>query len=443
MTAGGEQALASPWGRRAARLAQQGLGRTVPQETSSVPDLIATAAGILFLNGQASESTGDSLRRLGAALGVKVDLLLRWGEVVLFVEGHPAPIILAVKPTSVDMGRVAAVLHLIDEFAAGRMDREAMAAELDAVTRMPPVNVWRFAALAAAGAAALGIIFGAVTVATVAVIAFSAGCGALLRRGVSHLSRNPLIQPFAAALFAGVTGVLAIHANLGVDPRLVLVCPCMVLVPGPHVLNGTIDLARARITIGSARLVFAGLVVLMICAGLLLGLTVGDINLPNAGPATVVPWARDVVAAGIAVAAYGTFFNMPWRMLPAPVLVGMLAHGMRWLLLASGVSLAAASLAACLVVGVIAAPLANRLRYPFAGFAFASVVSMVPGVFLFESAASLVELTTRGTGAPAALLVSATVNGISALLIILAMTVGLIVPKMMFESYKNRPRKPA
>lgn len=414
------------------------MGRIVHFESSDVPDLLATAACLLFVNGQSSESTGDSIRRFGKALGVEADVLLRWGEVVLFVEGQLSPMVLPAKPTVVDMGRVAAVLHLIDEVAAGRMDRAQARAALDAVARMPPVSVLRFAVLAAAGAAALGVIFGAVTLATLAVIAFSAGCGALLRRAVSHLSRSTLVQPFCAALLAGVAGVLAIHADVGVDPRLVLVCPCMVLVPGPHVLNGTIDLARARITIGSARLMFAGLLVLMICAGLLLGLTAGNIDLPAAGPAIVVPWYRDVVAAGIAVAAYGTFFNMPWRMLPVPVLVGMLAHGVRWLLLFHGVSLAASSLAACLIVGVIVAQVADRLRYPFAGFAFASVVSMVPGVFLFESAAALVELAAQGTGAPAQLVVAAVVNGIAALLIILAMTVGLIVPKMMLESYRDR-----
>lgn len=408
------------------------------REPSSTSSIIATAAGILFTNGQASESTRDSIHRLASALGVQADLLLRWGEVVLFVDGAPTPLILAAKPTSVDMGKVAAVLHLIDDLAAGRVTRDVVAERLEAIAHAPPVNVLRFAALAAAGAAALGVIFGATTFATLAVIALSAGGGALLRRGVSHLSTNPLIQPFCAALLAGLAGVYAIHLDIGVDPRLVLVCPCMVLVPGPHVLNGTIDLARARITIGSSRLIFAGLVVLMICAGLLLGLTAGDIRLPSEGPTGPVPWYRDVIAAGIAVSAYGTFFNMPWRMLPAPVLVGMLAHGVRWLLLASGVSLAAGSLAACLIVGLIASPLAARLRYPFAGFAFASVVSMVPGVFLFESAASLVELTAQGTSASAQLLVGATVNGITALLITLAMTVGLIVPKMMFENAKER-----
>ncbi|MFG1479006.1 threonine/serine exporter family protein [Xanthobacter sp. V4C-4] len=405
-------------------------------ESSDAADLLATASSLLFLNGQSSESTEATIRRFGAALGVEADVLLRWGEVVLFVSNQRVPIILPAKPTTVDMGRVAAVLHIIDEVEAGRMDPGQARAALDGITRMPPVSVVRFAALAAAGAAALGVIFGATTAATLAVIALSAGGGALLRRAVSHLTHNALAQPFCAALLAGVAGVLAIRADIGVDPRLVLVCPCMVLVPGPHVLNGTIDLARARITIGSARLMFAGLLVLMICAGLLLGLTAGDISLPAAGPATVVPWYRDMAAAGLAVAAYGTFFNMPWRVLPVPVLVGMAAHGARWLLLTWGVSLAAASLAACLIVGVLVTVLADRLRYPFAAFGFASVVSMVPGVFLFESAAALVELTAQGVGAPARLVVEAVVNGISALLIILAMTVGLIVPKMAIEGWR-------
>jgi len=43
-----------------------------------------------------------------------------------------------------------------------------------------------------------------------------------------------------------------------------------------------------------------------------------------------VPLFCDVIAAGVAVAAYGTFFSMPWRMLPIPMLIGMLVHAARW-----------------------------------------------------------------------------------------------------------------
>ncbi len=406
-------------------------------------DLLAKAACLLFINGQSSENTGGCITRLGAALGVKADLLLRWGEVVLFVEGHPAPIICKAKPTGVDMGRVNAVLDVIAEVEAGRMDIVKADAALEAISRMPPVNVVRFATLAGAGASALGVIFGAHDPATIGIIFASAFFGALLRRAVTHVSGNPLLQPFVAALLAGVVGALAIQSGLGVDPRLVLVCPCMVLVPGPHVLNGTIDLARARLTIGSARLTFAGLLVLMICAGLLLGLTVADIDLPTTSSPVTVPWLYDVIAAGIAVAAYGTFFNMSWRMLPVPIIVGMTAHGAHWLLLDWGTSIASASLAACFIVGVLISPLADRLRHPFAAFAFSSVVSMVPGVFLFDAAATLVELTAQGNSASPTLLVEGAVSGINALLIVLAMTVGLIVPKMVYASRQESRAKQA
>jgi hypothetical protein len=40
----------------------------------------------------------------------------------------------------------------------------------------------------------------------------------------------------------------------------------MVLVPGPHILNGAIDLARTRIALGIARLTYASVIVLLICA---------------------------------------------------------------------------------------------------------------------------------------------------------------------------------
>jgi uncharacterized membrane protein YjjB (DUF3815 family) len=136
----------------------------------------------------------------------------------------------------------------------------------------------------------------------------------------------------------------------------------------------------------------------------------------------------------VAVAAYGTFFSMPWRMLPIPVLIGMLAHALRWLLMTlAGASPELGALVACLLVGTLATPIADRLRLPFAGFAFASVVSLIPGVFLFRMAGGLVELVSLGVAARPELALAAMADGATALLILLAMTVGLIAPKMAIE----------
>jgi uncharacterized membrane protein YjjB (DUF3815 family) len=213
----------------------------------------------------------------------------------------------------------------------------------------------------------------------------------------------------------------------------------MVLVPGPHLLNGAIDLVRARMALGASRLLFATLIVLAICIGLLGGLALGGVTLPVMGISDPVPFGYDVVAAGVAVGAYGTFFSMPWKTLPVPIIIGMLAHATRWAAMTfGGASVATAALIACLLVGAVVTPVADRMRMPFAAFSFASVVSLIPGVYLFRMASGFVSIASLGDKAPPDILLGTVGDGISAMLIIMAMTLGLIVPRMWIESLRPR-----
>ncbi|MET0746007.1 MAG: threonine/serine exporter family protein [Microvirga sp.] len=406
-------------------------------------DLLAMAARILFVYGQTTESTRRAVVRLGTALRIRADLVLRWGEILLYTDDRAAPRIVRADPSGIDMRKVAGALDVLRKVELGRMDAAVALAALRSIEQEPPVSPIRFVCLAAAGAVALGVIFGLSDLATALVIALSAALGAWLRRGVARISVNPLIGPFLAALSAGIVGVLAVGMRPDLDLRLILVCPCMVLVPGPHLLNGTIDLAVARIPLGAARVTFAGLIVLMICSGLLTGLALAGLDLPAAGPGTSVPFISDVGAAGVAVAAFGTFFNMPWRVLPIPIGIGMLAHGTRWLLMGWGAGPATGALAASVVAGLAVTPLAARLKLPFAGFAFASVVSLVPGLYLFEAAAGLMGVIRQGGISPASLLVQAVADATTALLIVLGMTTGLVLPRLVmlrfFEPTQAEP----
>ncbi len=398
-------------------------------------DILASTACLLFTHGQVTESTNKSIARLGKALGVEVRVLLRWSEVVLLIDGQATPLIYIAKPTALHMGRISAILHMIDEVEAQRMTLAQAARELDSIAQMPTSSTLRFSVMAGAAACGLAVIFGASTLATFAVIFFSAFCGGLMRRLAARITPNTLVQPLIAALIAGAAGSLSVHVGLDADLRLTLICPCMILMPGPHFLNGSIDLVRARISLGTARLVFACLLVLMICIGLLLGLALGNTSLPLHHAPFSVPLLHNVIAAGLAVAGYGTFYNMAWRVLPLPIVVGMSAHGMQWLLLDWGVAVATATLGACAVAGLLSAVLAQHLRQPFAAFAFAAVVCMIPGLYLFDAAAALVRMVSHGQHEPLELLLSGAINGVQAILIILAMTVGLIVPKMLYDSY--------
>jgi hypothetical protein len=84
-------------------------------------------------------------------------------------------------------------------------------------------------------------------------------------------------------------------------------------------------------------------------------------------------------------------------------------------------------------------PVVDRLHLPFAAVAFSAVVSLMPGFFLFNAATGLVELVSIGPSAPAALLTSIATSGPTAVLIIIAMTFGLILPRMLFERVLPAP----
>ena len=410
------------------------LTRTAALET------VAEAAALLFKNGQTTERVVVTGERLGHALGMRLKLHPHWGELALQVEGSPFSEMIPAMPLGVDMGKVLAIVTVVDQVCEGTLPSERRVPRSwrpDVYLPPPPP---RFALFAAIGAASLGVIFGALDLASLLLIALSAGAGGLARRWLATLGGNPFIQPLCAAAIAGAIAAVASRLQLSGAPSLVALCPCMVLVPGPHILNGAIDLARLRITLGIARLTYAGLIVLMICAGLLVGLAAGHATLPEAGPSVPVPLAADVIAAGCAVAAFGTFFSMPWRLLPFPIAVGMLAHAARWALISlAGANVTAGALVACTLAGIIVTPVADRLHLPFAALAFSAVVSMMPGFFLFRAASSLLTLISIGPHAPADLLTSIVTNAATAFLIILAMTFGLILPRMLFEHFLPAP----
>jgi uncharacterized membrane protein YjjP (DUF1212 family) len=402
-------------------------------------DLVLTFARILHVNGQSTGETVAAAERLSKSLGLRATIIPGWGELQLQATDGSASLVsvTVASPTGVDMDRVASAMQAIDEVGTGQLALPALAETINAIAHAPPARTWLFTLAAAAGAAALSVLFGVQHLTAVMLIVASAAAGAVLRRTLARYSNNPFLQPLCAALLAGMVGALAVRFDLSSSLRLVAVCPCMILVPGPHVLNGTMDLSLARINLGASRLVYAGLVILAISSGLLLGLGLLGVSLPVGGPGRAVPLWLDVIAAGIAVAAYSVFFSTPLRMLGWPVAIGMLAHALRWWTLAVGGGAATGAFVACVVVGLTLTPVAHRWHMPFAAIGFASVVSMMPGVFLFRMASGLLQLATNSNTTLE--LLSATIaDGMTAVTVILAMSFGVIIPKIVIDSLGDK-----
>jgi uncharacterized membrane protein YjjP (DUF1212 family) len=422
-------------------------GPTPPLVVAAMLDLMLQAGKLLFANGQTTERIMCALKELTTAGGFKPAIFVEWGQLRVNLENefgsHSETI--SVEPAGVDMSKVRATMSLVHEVCEGRMDLAAARSALQRISESPPVLLIRFALLAGAGAAALGVIFGVDHPGSLILIALVAGAGACLRRWLAKLSHNLFLQPFCAALLAGIAGAIAVRLNLSSDQRLIAVCPCMILVPGPHLLNGALDLARARIPLGIARIVYATVVTLSVSTGLVLGLACGGVGLSPGATSTVVPLGYDVLAAGVAVAAYGTFFNMSWSTLPIPIAIGMLAHGCRWgAITLANVNPAAGALIACLIVGIIMTPVSDRLRLPFAGVAFASVVSLIPGSYLFRMAGGMASLLTVGTKASPEVFFQVMADATGAILIVVAMTFGLVAPRIFWPIiFREREQRAA
>src|SRR5262249_59574013 len=86
-------------------------------------------------------------------------------------------------------------------------------------------------------AGALAVIFGVEHYPAAALIFVSAAAGAILRRGLAQWSTNVFIQPFCAALLAGIIGGVAGPFHFSLTLRLFPGFPRLGPVPGPPLLN--------------------------------------------------------------------------------------------------------------------------------------------------------------------------------------------------------------
>src|SRR5262245_27302212 len=306
--------------------AQRDDSRTEPLRDRA--DLVLTSARLLHVNGQSTDETIRAAERLGRALGLTTSLIPRWGELQLEVEDGTSSLLTVVKadPVGIDMARVSATMRAIDGMTTGELTASAAANRLRSIALMPPAPIWLFTIAAAVGAAALSVIFGVRHVSAVALIVGSAAAGAVVRRLPALSRENAFLPPLCAAFIAGVVGAFATRQHLSSTLRLVAVCPCLILVPGAHVLNGMLDLSAARVHLGASRLVYAALVMAAISGGLIGGLALLHVSLPIDAPGRSIPLWLDAVAARAAAGAFTGFSSRDISTVAWPDGIGIRYH---------------------------------------------------------------------------------------------------------------------
>ena len=158
-------------------------------------NVVLAFARVLFVNGQATEQTVAAAERLAHALGLRAELIPRWGQLQLQSADKDARLIsqVAADPAGVNMERVASAMRTIAKLEAGQVAPEQATRAIEAIELAPPVPTWLFALAAAFGAVALSVIFGLEHSLPALLIFVSAGCGAILRRvrcGTARISSS-------------------------------------------------------------------------------------------------------------------------------------------------------------------------------------------------------------------------------------------------------------
>ena len=116
----------------------------------------------------------------------------------------------------------------------------------------------------------------------------------------------------------------------------------------------------------------------------------------------------------------------------------MVAHALRFVALSQlHVSVTIGVLMASIFVGLVITPVARRRHLPFAAIGFASVVSMLPGSYIFRMAGGLVKIAD-GSPATVPLITGTIADGSTAILVILAMGIGLLGPKLLLDGFAER-----
>ncbi len=404
-------------------------------------DLVAAAAAVLQSGGESTSVTLAAVERMNRGLGTGFELIPGWTAVTVADpsprDAAPARIVPA-APTGISLRAVALLMRTIDRLGEGAAGRSDLVATLARARDARPANLWIFLLACASGAGSLAIIFGAQDATAVLLAAGSAAVGGAIRRLLGRARVGPIGQVFAAAMVAGIIGGLAVQADLSSSLRLIAVCPAMILVPGPHILNGALDVLALRIPLGFARLGYAAVLLLSIGTGLGLALAVFGTNLPTDPAGRSVPFWLDVVDAAVAAASYPVYFSMPYRFIVWPVIVGAVAHGLRWwAMTVEGMNIVVGAFLACLLVGLVLAPVSHRLHIPFAGIGFAAVVSLVPGVFVFRAIDALDSLPFGGADPQ---LLGGISDATTAALIVIAMAVGLAVPMHVYGRFSRAAR---
>jgi uncharacterized membrane protein YjjP (DUF1212 family) len=411
-----------------------------PPEHLLEPVELIRQSGTVLRTGRAMLAAGTGSYRVKAAMqqvAAAVGLDRHEAHVTLTeitATSHRGPIfrteVTEARRIAVDANRLAELTRMCDGLRPGTAV-STVERELDRIEGLRPLYPAVLNALFAAVACGAFAYLNNGGPVEVLGVALAAGLGQAVRRAMLHRSVNQIGTTMVAAavaclVYLGYVLALDLLAGPGTSHQAGYVSAVLFLVPGFALVTGALDLVKLDLSAGIARTVYANLV--LVAAGVSVWAVswvagLDPAPLPPAPAPLAVEIALRTVASALGVLGFALLFNSPLRMALAAAGIGAVANVLRLQLVDAGLAVQAATMLATLVVGLLAASLAPRLRVPRITLSVPAVVIMVPGAAAYRA---VVGLNDGDAG-------TAFAAGAQSLFVLVSIAVGLAAARMLTD----------
>jgi uncharacterized membrane protein YjjP (DUF1212 family) len=403
----------------------------VDMDSRRVQTELLAHAGRLLL--EYNESTGAIHRAVVATARALTpepcDVAVSYGGVAVTLAGD-GPVRLPVRELRYNTALQARVHSTLHQVRRGELEPAAALEQLKRVEADTPRHArWLAVLLLGVAAAGLAGLLGA-DAGAVMVAGLATGLGLVARQELGRRHFVLLTLPLTAAFIGAILGGLAIRLGWTQTPGLVLIVPSLMLVPGPHLINGLLDLIDNYLPMSIARLALAAGILLASALGIVLGIELileGPLPARQGARADHLNVLSDMFLAGVVTCGFAVFYNTAWVHVGMAAVGGMAGHGLRFLAREADWTPEAATLLGGFAVGAISAWIARSTRTPVAVIAFAGAVTMMPGLQMYLALGGALKLARLEDAADLPTVAVTLGNALQAAVVVGALCLGLIV----------------
>ena len=400
---------------------------------------LAARIGLLTLSvGASAWRVRRSLNIVSRSLGMScaADIGLLTLELTCFQEGESYSEAFTLRTAGVNTDKLDAVEKLVNDFE--ETCRTTSIREyhhmLDAIEEQAGnYNAWKLGLAAAIACGAFTFLLGGGIPEMVCAF-LGAGIGQFLRSKMLGrkitLIACIIVSVMAACLtYVGTISLAEVLLHISSIHEAGYICAMLFVIPGFPLITGGIDLAKLDMRSGLERLAYAlFIIVIATLTGYAMALLL-HFQPSSFAELTIDPlWNLflRLLASFVGVFGFSMMFNSPPKMAAIAGLVGMVANTLRLELLdLTGIPAGIAALIGATTAGLLASLVFREAGYPRVSLTVPSIVIMVPGLFLYRG---IYYLGLDNVG-------DASLWLTKAMFIIMALPLGLVVARVLTDSY--------